>query len=72
MLILNQYMGNNSCSTDAILTKLNMHQSIMVICSHNKFHQIPLIGYVVMAPDGRDRQMGGENYIPHPLPGDNN
>ena len=52
LLILNQYKGNNSCTTNAILTKLDVRQYIMVICIHLKFHQIPLTGYLVMAPDG--------------------
>ena len=34
LLILNQYKGNNSCTTDAILTKLHVHQCIMVIYIH--------------------------------------
>ena len=37
-----------------ILTKVNVHQRVMVIYIHIKFHQIPLTGYLVMAPDGRD------------------
>ena len=57
LLILNQYKGNNSCTTDAILTKLDLHQCIMVICIHIKFHQIPLTGYLVVAPDRCGRQM---------------
>ena len=58
------------------MTKLKVNQHIMVIYIHIKFHQIPLIGYLVMAPDGRDRRMEertdghGENYIPPPLVGD--
>ena len=31
LLILYQHKGNNSCTTDAILTKLDVHQSIMVV-----------------------------------------
>ena len=53
-VISNQYKGNNSCPTDAILTKLTVHQRIMVIYIHIKFHKIPLIGYLVMAPGGRE------------------
>ena len=45
----NQYKGTNSCTTEAILTKLDMHQRILVICYHIKFHKIPLNGYLVMA-----------------------
>ena len=43
-----------------------MHQRIMVIHIHIKFHQILLNGCLVMAPDGCDGQMNrhGENYIP--------
>ena len=50
-LIINQNKGNNSCTTDAILTKFDVHQRIKVIYAHLKFHQIPLVGYLVMAPD---------------------
>ena len=64
LLILNQYIydkGNNSCTTDASLIKLDLHQHIMVIytCIHVKFHRIPLTGYLVMATDRYDRQMDG-------------
>ena len=45
-----------SCTSDAILTNLDMHQNIMVIYFHVKFHHISLIGYLVMAVDGCDRQ----------------
>ena len=74
LLILNQCKGNNSCTTDAILTKLKVHQRIVVIYIHIKFHQIPLIGYLVMAPDRHDEWTEGheENYIPPPPAGDNN
>ena len=75
LLILSQYRGNNACITDAILTKLNVHQRIEVIYILIKFHQIPLIGYLVMAPDGRDKQKDEwmdmeKNYIPPPSAGD--
>ena len=59
-----------------------MHQPIMMIYSHIKFHQIPLIGYLAMAPDECDRVRDGqndgwtddhgENYILPPLVGDKN
>ena len=38
---LNQCKGNNSCTTDAILPKPDVHQRIMVVYIHIKFHQIP-------------------------------
>ena len=61
LLILGQYKGNNACTTNAILTKLDMHQCIMVIYIHIKFHQIPMIEYLVITLDGcdggKDRQM---------------
>ena len=74
LLILNQYKGNNSCTADAILIKLYVHQRIIVIYIHIKFHQIQSIGYLVMVPDGRDGRTDGyrENYIPPPSAGDDN
>ena len=45
--ILNQYKGNNSCITEAILTKLDIFQRIMVIYIYiyiYKFNEIPSIG----------------------------
>ena len=74
LLIVNQYKGNNSCTSDAFLTKLKVHQRIVVIYIHIKVYQIPLIGYLVMAPDGHDEwaEGHGENYIPPPPAGDNN
>ena len=54
MLILNHYKGNNSCTIEAMLTKLDVHQCIMVIYMHIKFHEIQLNGYLVMALDGHD------------------
>ena len=59
--ILNQYKGNNSRTTDAILTKLDMHQRIKVIYAHLKLHQIPLVDYLVMAPDVTDGITAGRN-----------
>ena len=49
----------------------------MVIYIHSMFHQIPLIGFVVMTLDGCDRWMEeqtdehGQNFIPLPSAGDN-
>ena len=51
------------------MTKVDMHQSIMVMYIHIKFHQIPLIGYLVMAPDGCDGRT--DRIIPPPLARDN-
>ena len=50
----------------------------MVIYIHIKFHQIPLLSYLVMALGQHDgwmygqRDGHGENYIPPPLVGDKN
>ena len=63
LLNFNQYKGNNSCTTDAILTKLDVRQRNMVIYIYIKFHQIPLIGYFVMAPDGHDGRTDMEKTI---------
>ena len=63
LLILNQHKGNNSCNTYAILTKLDVHQRIMEIYIHFKFQQIPLVGYLLMALDGCDRQTNMEKTI---------
>ena len=64
LLICNHYKGSNSNSTDAILTNLDVHQRIMVIhiCIHIKFHQIPFIGYLVMAPGGREGRTDGGHW----------
>ena len=47
----------------------------MVIYIQHKFHEIPSVGYLVMAGDGRlkDGRMDGQRqtYIPWPLAGDN-
>ena len=67
-MISDQYKGNNSSTTKAVLTKLDVHQRIIVIYIHIKFHQNPLIGYLVMATDGRDGQE--ENYVRPPSAGD--
>ena len=45
---------------DAILTKLDVHQKIMVIYIYIKFHRIQLIGYLVMALDGPDWRTDGQ------------
>ena len=75
LMSLNQYKGNNSCTTDASLIKFDVHQRIMVIytCIHNMFHRIPLTGNLVMATDGYDGWMDRheENYIPPPSARDN-
>ena len=57
LLMLNPYKDNNSCTTDVIMATLNKHLHIMVIYIHIKFHQIPQIGYLVMAPDCCDRHI---------------
>lgn len=41
------------------MSKLDMHQQIMVTYISIMFHQIPLSGYLVMAPYGRDRRAHG-------------
>ena len=48
-----QIKGYNSGSTKARRTKLDVHHIIIVILIQYKFHEIPLSGYIVMAPDGR-------------------
>ena len=40
-----QTKGNNSSTTDDILTKLYMHNYIMVIYTQYKFHESPSIAY---------------------------
>ena len=46
--ILNQFKGNKSCITDAILTQLSEHSRIMTIHDCFKFHEIPFTGCLVM------------------------
>ena len=43
--------GNSSITDDAIRTKLDVHQIIMVTYIYSKFHLILFIGYLVMAPE---------------------
>ena len=42
-------MGNNSCTTDAVLMTLYVHSCMMVINIFFKFHEITIIGYFVLA-----------------------
>ena len=44
--------GNNSTITEDTPKKLHMHNLTIVIYIHYKFHQLPSIGYLVMAEDG--------------------
>ena len=64
LVILNQFKGDYSCISEASLTKLYMHHSIMIYTSC-KFHEMLFIGYLVMALDQP------ENYINPSLKGDN-
>ena len=48
-----QSKGNNSFITDGILLKLNVHYSTIVLYIQYKFDEIPSIGNLVMAEDGR-------------------
>ena len=50
--ILNQFKGYNSRTTEASMTKLDMHLIVIVILIQHKFHEIPFNSYLVMAPDG--------------------
>ena len=43
--------GNNSSITDDTLMKLHMHNIVIYI--QYKFHEIPSIGYLVMAENGK-------------------
>ena len=52
-MILNQFKGFNSLTTEVSQTKLAMHDIVIVIHILYKFYEIPLSGYLVMAPDGR-------------------
>ena len=46
-----QSKGHNSSITQNTLMKLHMHNHTMVIYIQFKFHEIPSIGYLVMAED---------------------
>ena len=48
----NQFKGNNSCITDVIRTKLNVHLGIMMARIKYKCHPTLFIDFLVMAPDG--------------------
>ena len=70
-MILNQFKGYNSCTTEASLTKLDMHQHVIVIYIYIKFYEILFNSYLVMAKDGRKDERTeegtdghGENNIP--------
>ena len=51
MLILNQFKGDNSCITEIILIKPDLHHCFMMICICFKFHEMLLNGFLVMAMD---------------------
>lgn len=57
LLSYNHYKGNISCTADALLTKFDMLQHIMVIYNPINFHQIPFTGSLVIVPGERDGQM---------------
>ena len=46
-----QSKGNNSSITEDIMMKLHVHNHAMVIYIQYEFHEIPSIGYLVMAED---------------------
>ena len=48
-----QSKGNNSSITEDILMKIHTHNHTMVLFIQHKFHEIPSIGYLVMAEDGK-------------------
>ena len=79
ILKFRQSKGNNSFITDDTLVKLRVHNHNMVLYIQYTFHEIPFIGYLVMADhentsgntgwkDGRTTP----NLYPSPLAGDNN
>ena len=49
----NQFKGYNPCTSKANLTKLDVHQRVIVIYIYNKFHEILFSSYLVMAENGR-------------------
>ena len=49
-----QSKGGNSSITHDILMKLHVHSHTMVIYIQYMFHEIPSIGYLVMAEDGKN------------------
>ena len=52
----NEFRGYNSGTTECSLTKIDLHQHVIVIYICIKFHEIFYSSYLVMAPD---RQMDG-------------
>ena len=44
-----QFKGYNSWTTNASLTKLHLHQCLVVIYIYLKFHEIRVGGYIVIA-----------------------
>ena len=77
LLKIRQSKDKNSSIIDNTLMKLHMHNHTMVIYIHYKFHEIPSIGYLVMAEDRKtDGRMGWDGmdgqcqtYIPLPSAG---
>ena len=56
-----QSKGNNSAITDDTPIKLHMHNPTLIIYIQYKFHEIPSIGYLVMAEDQKsDGWMDGQ------------
>ena len=53
------WKGNNSSITDDTLVKLRVHNQTVIIYSKYKFYEIPSIGYLVMAEDGRTDELKG-------------
>ena len=58
----------NSCVTDAILRKLDMHHHHTVIQTYNRFDETLFTSYLFMAQEGRknrkvDKQMDGQTIM---------
>ena len=76
ILIFRQSKGNNSLITDDTQVKLRVHNHSIVIYIQYTFHEIPFIGYLVMADDKntngntRWKKTDGQRKIniPPPLP----
>ena len=49
--------------------KLHLHNHTVVMYIQYKFHEMPSIGYLVMAEDGNQTDGQRQTYIPPPLGG---
>ena len=63
-LNLGKPKGNNSALTDATLIKFHMYNLTIIIYIQYTFYEIPSIGYLVIAEDGKNNlNLGNQRAI---------